>query len=538
MLPSPSSSSSSYLGPFVLGGVLLLLLSSLRRRKRDKGRPWPVVPGALPIIGNPIGPVENLVAQIEEWCRLYGNSGLFELSLFGKRYICVCNDEMALRIESQRPYKVARTRMVNAAVKSIGADGVFTAEGHVWKKDRRLVGPSLNRKNVRDYLSSVKLVSSRLVKKFESMCEHSRRAVNLDSVCVNIGNHILASTVDIISLVAFDKDVDCVSNGRSEMGEDLKRAFLGSQTRILSPFPFWKIPVIGQYLDGSGWAIKRLEKEFSRLAREGENSQDISEAKTFLAKIISYNKGASGDNVMSHKRLTGNLMTMFAAGSETTHVTMCSALHTIAIDKTGLQEELAAEALAMGDLEAAGLDEITDSLLRLRSLVYETLRIRGPTPFLGVENTEPLELVPGTVLPPHTNFFVPWRYISTLDNADPSRLTPLGPNNTPRADFDARRWLTEAPDKGLVVNRPSHKTGFRPFGEGMRVCPGRELAEVEILVVLSSILRKFEIELMPNHAPMKLVTRFTESPNVDIFLVLKPRKLSLREALRELAPTE
>ncbi len=143
-----------------------------------------------------------------------------------------------------------------------------------------------------------------------------------------------------------------------------------------------------------------------------------------------------------------------------------------------------------------------------------------------------LGLVPGTVLPPQTNFFLPWRYISTLDNANPSRLTPLGPNNTPRADFDARRWLTETPDKGLVVERPSHKTGFRPFGEGVRVCPGRELAEIEMLVILSSILRKFEIALEPDHAPMKLVTRFTESPNVEIRLILKPRKMSLKEAKR------
>ena len=521
--------SSSTLGPLALGAALLLILSALRRRRHGKqDRPWPTVPGALPIIGNSIGPVENLVAQMEEWCRLYGKSGLFEFNLFGVRYICACNDEMAQLIESQRPYKIQRTRMVNAAVKSIGADGVFAAEGHVWKKDRRLVGPSLNRKNVRDYLASVKLVSKRLMNKLESVSDDT----------VVIGNHILSSTVDIISLVAFDKDVDCVGKGQSDMGDDLKRAFMGSQTRILSPFPFWKIPIIGQYLDGAGWAIKRLENEFSRLARESEDSPDISEPKTFLSKIFSYSKGGSGENAMSHKRLIGNLMTMFAAGSETTHVTMCSALHTIANDTTGLQEELAAEALAMKDLESAGLDEITDSLPRLRSLMYETLRIRGPTPFLGVENTEPFELLPGTVLPPGTNFFVPWRYISTLDNADPSRSTPLGPNNTSRAEFDSRRWLTKTPDEGLAVNRPSHTTGFRPFGQGLRVCPGRELAEIEMLVILSSILRKFEIALEPNHAPMKLVTRFTESPNVDIRLVLKPRGLSLKEALRELAPAE
>jgi len=456
---------------------------------------------------------------MEEWCYLHGRSGVFELNLFGVRYICPCNDEMALRIESQRPYKMQRTRKVTAATKSIGADGVFAAEGQVWKKDRRLVGPSLNRKNVRDYLAAVKLVSGRLMTKLESICDDT----------VVISNHVLSSTVDIISLVAFDKDVDCVSKGRSQMGEDLKRAFMGASRRILSPFSFWKIPIIGQYLDGAGWAIKRLENEFSRLVRESDSLPDASESKTFLSKIISYNKSAGGDNAMSHRRLIGNLMTMFAAGSETTHVTICSALYTIARDDTGLQQELAAEALAMGDLETAGLDAITDGLPRLRSLIYESLRMRGPTPFIGVENTEALELVPGTVLPPGTKFFIPWRYISTLDDADPSRLTPLGPNNTPRTDFDARRWLTETPDKGLVVDRPTHKTGFRPFGEGNRVCPGRELAEIEMLVILSSIFRNFEITLEPDHAPMKLVTRFTESPNVDIRLVLKPRTLSMKK---------
>jgi len=506
------------LGPGLLAGTLLVALAITRRKRRQSDQPpWPKVPGALPVVGNSIGKVEDLCVRIEEWAEKYGKErGIFEFNLFGIRYIVCCTDEIASELESQRPYNMQRIPQLNEAVKSIGADGLFAAEGEVWKKDRRLVVPSLNRKNVKDYVAAVKVVSQRLVDTLESHGYNNAIAVN---------NHILSSTVDIISLVAFDRDIDCVRKGKNEIGSDLQAVFRISQVRILSPVAYWNIPIVGQYLDGAGWAVKRLEASFSDLVKENESSPDISEAKTFLSKVISLSKSNNSDNRMSHKRLIGNLMTMFAAGSETTHVTICSSLWEIATDTTGLQDELAAEALAVEDFGGAGLDEITNSLPRLRSLVYEVLRIKGPSPFLGLQNMQELELS-GTVLPPHTFFFFPWRYISTLDDADPSRLIPLGPNNASRKDFCARRWLTEEEEgsKNVSVQQPTHKNGWRPFGVGMRVCPGRDLAEIEMLVIIASILRKFEISLEENHAPMKLVTRFTESPNIDIRLMLKPRE--------------
>ena len=218
-------------------------------------------------------------------------------------------------------------------------------------------------------------------------------------------------------------------------------------------------------------------------------------------------------------------MTMFAAGSETTYVTLCSSLWEIANDTSGLQKELAAEALALDDFENAGLDEIMNGLPRLRSLIYEVLRIRGPSPFLGLQNMEEIEIA-GTKLPPHTLFFLAWRYISTLDTADPERLTPMGPQNTPQNQFCPRRWLVVNDDGNIFsIHNPTHKHGWRPFGVGVRVCPGRDFAEVEMLIILASILRSFEISLEKNHAPMKLISRFTESPDIDIRLCFRPRKL-------------
>ena len=99
-----------------------------------------------------------------------------------------------------------------------------------------------------------------------------------------------------------------------------------------------------------------------------------------------------------------------------------------------------------------------------------------------------------------------WKYISTLENSAAGKSAPRGPRDTPLTKFCGRRWLTVSQALPSAI-KPTFKSGFRPFGEGARVCTGRELAETEILVILSSILRKFEISLEPGHPPLKLVTQ-------------------------------
>ena len=44
-----------------------------------------------------------------------------------------------------RPYKIKRTTKMTKAIESLGIRGLFNAEGHQWKIDRRLVGPTLNK---------------------------------------------------------------------------------------------------------------------------------------------------------------------------------------------------------------------------------------------------------------------------------------------------------------------------------------------------------------------------------------------------------
>mmetsp|Transcript_13208 Transcript_13208/g.26947 ORF Transcript_13208/g.26947 Transcript_13208/m.26947 type:complete len:518 (+) Transcript_13208:138-1691(+) len=493
--------------------LIYLSLIVLPKRQHANSSSIPKIPGAVPIVGNRIGSPEKFSVKMEEWASKYSKNGIVEMNLYGTRYIIVCDDRAAAKLEAARPFEVTRLPQFEAVFQSLSSQGLFGAEGENWKKDRRIVGPSLSRKNVRDYMSSVKIVTHRLMDKLDS----------LKASPIAINELLLCATLDIIALVACTADIDSLRQGESNMGNDLKQLFKALSIRTISPVAYWKIPLIGNYLDGGGSAADRLVKTYRKLIRENEELSESEKPNNFLTKVLSLNKDKNSEYAMAEDRLIGNIMTMFAAGSETTQVTLCSALWEIASDESGLQDELAAEALAFKNFDEAGLDEIADGLPRLRSLIYEVLRLRGPTSLIGLQNMKEVE-IGGTTFPPNTTFLIALRYISTLDDSDPERLIPLGPNNAPRKEFCPRRWLTTNEDGNTTVQNPSHKSGWRPFGVGMRVCPGRDFAEVEMLIILGSMLRKYEISLKENHPPMTMVKRFTECPDIDICLSLKDRK--------------
>eukprot|EP00957_Ditylum_brightwellii_P041382 3133667-Ditylum_brightwellii.AAC.1 len=124
--------------------------------------------------------------------------------------------------------------------------------------------------------------------------------------------------MDIIGLVAFDADYDSLRKGFSQEADDLKSMFRTMSMRGLSPFRYWRIPVLGQMLDGGYWHIGRLQKRIRNIVKaySGNNkTKDTSNQRshtTYLEKIL------AGSEQMSQDRLMGNLLTMFAAGSETT----------------------------------------------------------------------------------------------------------------------------------------------------------------------------------------------------------------------------
>jgi len=619
--------------------------------------PWPVVPGGLlfPLIGNHVpGGFENIAVTFEKWARLYGNKhGVYICYMGSTKLVVLCSNNTLAQVEKYRPYIVRRRRNVSRALESVNAGGIFTAEGTIWKKERKLVGPALNRKNVRDYVSIAKLIASRLVQKWEQQLRvaqqeqqqqqqeqigttvmnqghvHDQEEETTKEIITVINDDMLAYSMDIISLVALAKDIDTLRvnknkngldekiNGDVGIGEDIKLIFKKSMQRIFAPFPYWKIPIVGQYLDGAGFSVNRAKKkitqiinEHQQLQRAGQEQEQADDTttgsssttastptvvdteeqqhqissedrtKSFLGKILTLSK--TEKVFMSLERIIGNLLTMFSAGSETTYNVLIVCLYEIAIDEGTLQQELYEEirtlfgssdnteddnAMTNNTIE---YDDLQTGLPRLRSLMYEILRLKGPTPILGAESVTDEVYIDGYQQPTDTQFILLSRYASTIEEDtgtdddenehenrskiidDSKRSVPKGPMNSPVDIFCPRRWLlvnndndneTETTEEEtttdtnktrsksttpstskLSVLKPTFKSGFRSFGTSLRVCPGRELAEMEVLVLLSYVLRKFDLRVKHQHPPLQFVTRIAQTPDSPVELVLQLRK--------------
>ena len=167
--------------------------------------PWPKVKGRRFLIGNAIGDRAEFAETLDKWAREYGSDGIFEFNIFGTNIYGISNERIASQIERKRPFIMTRRRKLVNILENLGVAGLFSAEGETWRRDRRVVAPSLSHKNVHDYINSIKLVASRLVTKWGNQYESNNNSV----ICAN--KEMVNATIDVISLVAFAMDTDLVS---------------------------------------------------------------------------------------------------------------------------------------------------------------------------------------------------------------------------------------------------------------------------------------------------------------------------------------
>jgi cytochrome P450 len=141
---------------------------------------------------------------------------------------------------------------------------------HVWKKDRRMIGPFLGRQHIDDYVPSIKLVGSRLCEKWEGLMAKDG--------ALTINNDLMSATMDIISLISCGQDLNSITNGKTQLGEDIKIVINKAALRCLVPFSFWNIPFIGQYLDGGGWYANRVRRRLIEIVVENKKSLAASDS--------------------------------------------------------------------------------------------------------------------------------------------------------------------------------------------------------------------------------------------------------------------
>eukprot|EP00435_Cladocopium_sp_Y103_P068442 s818_g31.t1 len=294
-------------------------------------------------------------------------------------------------------------------------------------------------------------------------------------------------TADVLCATAFGKDLGMLETRKTELVQDVKMMLGALSTRSFVQIPYWKIPIIGRYLDGGNAATDRLGHTVKALMNE-----QAGQGATVVEKL----RQMDGDK-LSHQEVVGNLIVLFGAGTDTTSVALSWAFYHLARDQQ-LQQIVADE---VKDLPEEVSPQHLDSFLQVHALWLEVLRFNGPAPFEIQETREEVE-IDGRVVKPGAEVLLCYRHI--LKNA-PELKAKLGDD---LHAFRPSRWLGP---EGIVKCPPFDSL---PFGHGARVCLGRLLADYEGRLVIAQVVRHFVLEKWQG-PPLEEKTSFVVLPAED-----------------------
>ena len=428
-------------------------------------------PRGLPLVGNLLQiDAPHIHRQVERWTTQYGPYFRFRL---GSRKIFVVSDHAAIgAVFRDRPEGFRRTQRIGQIAAEIGlAAGLFGAEGEAWRRQRKMVMAGFDPRHLRAYFPSLVKVSGRLEKRWR-LAASTGQAIDLQP-------DLMRFTVDAISGLAFGADVNTLESDDEVIQNHLDKIFPTLFRRLLAPLPTWRWwkSAADRELDRSVVAVGEAIDGFVSAARarlDADPERRAAPHNLLEAMIVAAADPGSG---ITDAEVSGNVMTMLLAGEDTTANTLAWAIWLL----TRHPEALARARAEVDSLADRSGGWTLDRLAELRFLeacANETMRLKPVAPFIMLQALRETQVADIRV-PAGTLVWSSLRSDAVREDyfRDAAR-------------FEPERWLDgRAAPSATSVNRVS-----MPFGAGPRVCPGRQLAMLEIKMALAMLLGSFEIE--------------------------------------------
>lgn len=349
-------------------------------------------------------------------------------------------------------------------------DGLFTAEGDLWLRQRRLMQPAFHRQRVAAYGETMAAYAARQAADWH------------DGAVLDIHEEMMAVTRAIVAKTLFDADVSEEARAIGDASEIVMEYFGKRFGSLLALLPLWLPTPANLRLRR---AVRRLDEVVYRMIADRRRSP---EDRGDLLSILLEAQDADDGSRMSDRQVRDEAMTLFLAGHETTAVALSWTWYLLAqhpeVDAR-LADELRA---ALGGRPPAVTD--LPALRYAEMVVMESMRLYPPAYGIGREATRPTEVaghpVPagGVVIMPT---WVVQRDARWFD--EPEAFRP-------------ERWAHDA-------MRRLPRFAYFPFGGGPRQCIGNTFATMEATLVLAAIARRFRLALMPGQ-------RVTPTPYITL----------------------
>jgi cytochrome P450 len=367
-------------------------------------------------------------------------------------------------------------------IRRLLGEGIFTATGDTWFRNRRLMQPLFATKQLAALVEPMLAVAEADVDELVAL---------IDQGPVDMGARMMRMTQRVILATMFGSSLPTEQSDR--LAEVMLRCFEAMNARLFLHFmPDRLMPGERAFQTAIALLDRTILDIVAERRRTGEQRND-------LLSLLLAARDEAGTG-MDDRQLRDELVTMFVAGNETLAITMTWLLYMLdthaEVDRK-VQRELD-EVLGDRPPTAADLPALDYS----RRVIQETMRLYPPSWFIP-RMAEQADVIGGYAIPARATVAVSQYAL----HHDPSVWeSPLA--------FDPDRFLPER-----VAARP--RCSYIPFGVGPRQCIGTHFAMMEAQVLLACLRRRVRARLVPGH-PMIPHAATTLRPRHGLRMTLHP----------------
>lgn len=388
-------------------------------------------------------------------------------------------------LQTHHMHYTKRTRGI-AKLSEILGSGLLTNDGESWLKQRRTMQPAFHRERIQGF-------SSLIARSAADMLESWERRARAGPLQLDVAHEMMVLTLRIVAEALFGADVEPVAD---KVGEALGMALHVTNDRVKRPFdvPSWlptpenlRFARALRVLDGVVWTMIQGR-------RRGEPRDDL------LSMLMEARDPETGQG-MSDRQLRDEVMSVFLAGHETTANALTWTLYLLSQHpehEARLEQEvdrvLGARAPTHEDARQLPLTTM---------VIQESMRLYPPAWLFGRSPAEDDE-IDGYSVPAGSLVF----------------LSPYVTHRHPALWPEPERFSPDrfAPEKAAALDR----FAYFPFSGGPRVCIGAPFANLEMLIVLASIVRRFRVHLAAG-ARVEAEPLVTLRPRHGMPMLIEPR---------------
>lgn len=396
--------------------------------------------------------------------------------------------DLIKRVLVDEPEKYPKHSLLHEILKPLLGNSIFTTNGDVWARQRRLLDTGFSQARLRVIFPYMLSAIDEMLMRLNNELD---KAFEVDAEMTHVTADIIFRT--ILSEKLSESSAKEIFNAFNEFQVHAQRTLM---------LKVYHLPTF--FADRAAKrAAKKIRPFISDVIAKRYQEKESGSSKKYndiLESVMNAVDPITNDS-FSYDEMVDQICMLFLAGHETTASSLTWSLYLISNCKD-LQLQILAEVNDVAPNRAFEFDDIK-KLNMTTNLFKESLRLYPPVGIFARESTEDHCLRDKNVKAGSAVMVAPW-------------LIQRNPNFWESANtFDPTRFETESGQAAV-------KCAYIPFSKGPRVCTGQAFAMQEAILILASIIRKFEVTNVPSHIP-KPVGRVTIRPENGVKVIITQR---------------